>query len=221
MADLEHVRARAGMERFVLLGHSHGGYIAMGYAVRYPERVAALVLLSTDVDREVLGSESEDILRELESDPERRAAIEAYRSEPRPTAIASDADLSRWLRVTMPVHFYDLDSMVRFQRRLVGSAAPSAVAYRGLPERPEAWVREGLPSLRVPTLIVVGSHDVATPPGRSRELQRLIPDSELVVLDRAGHNPWAERPEEFRRAVVDFLQRHGFVATPARSPTVP
>jgi pimeloyl-ACP methyl ester carboxylesterase len=57
----------------------------------------------------------------------------------------------------------------------------------------------------IPTLFLWGSRDRAVLPASAGELRRHFCNSELVILDGAGHLPYEELPEEFNRAVLDFL----------------
>lgn len=66
-------------------------------------------------------------------------------------------------------------------------------------------VRPLLARVRVPTLLVWGRHDPVTPLDDGELMAREIPDARLVVLDRAAHNPMADRPGPFNRAILGFL----------------
>ena len=59
----------------------------------------------------------------------------------------------------------------------------------------------------VPTLITVGELDYLLPVSSSEELHRLLPGSELVIFERAGHLASMEASEEFNAVTLDFLRR--------------
>jgi len=65
-----------------------------------------------------------------------------------------------------------------------------------------------LHEIRIPTLVTVGSFDVALPPMYAREVAEAIPHSELFVFEGGGHLHNIEHPEEFNRVTLDFLFRH-------------
>ena len=69
----------------------------------------------------------------------------------------------------------------------------------------EADLRDVLPQIRVPTLLLYGDADVRSPPAVAEALHDRIPTSELVVLPGVGHVSNLEAPEAFNRAVRDFL----------------
>ena len=61
--------------------------------------------------------------------------------------------------------------------------------------------------IHAPTLLIWGSRDSAVAPASAQPLMRRVPQSELAVIDGAGHLPFEETPEEFNRLVLDFLAR--------------
>ena len=69
-----------------------------------------------------------------------------------------------------------------------------------------------LPQIEAPTLVTVGSWDVAVPPMYGREVAEAIPDAEFVVVDKGGHLYNIENPVEFNRVTLDFLRRVGSTA---------
>ena len=69
-----------------------------------------------------------------------------------------------------------------------------------------------LPQIEAPTLVTVGSWDVAVPPMYGREVAEAIPDAEFVVVDKGGHLYNTENPVKFNRVTLDFLRRVGSTA---------
>jgi 3-oxoadipate enol-lactonase len=67
---------------------------------------------------------------------------------------------------------------------------------------------ERLPSLRVPTLVLHGTEDLAVSPDNAKILAERIPDAELVLLEGAGHLYHSERAAAADAAVLDFVRRH-------------
>lgn len=67
-------------------------------------------------------------------------------------------------------------------------------------------IRTALARIAVPTLIVWGEHDATVPVQIGERLKEELPGAELIVIERAGHNPMWDRPETFNRIVVPFLQ---------------
>jgi pimeloyl-ACP methyl ester carboxylesterase len=206
VADLETLRRQLSLERFVLAGHSHGGFIAMGYAVRHGEFLDALLLFNTRLGESGRDDAAERVLQRFAADPRRREAVELFRATGgRPDGVDSNAELARQIRVLMPAYFYDLGAMRELARAARSSRAPSAEALARMPERAESWVQKGLATVDVPTLVITGRYDIATTPADARRIHSLLPRSRLEVLERSGHHPWMEEPERFTALVGDFL----------------
>jgi 2-hydroxy-6-oxonona-2,4-dienedioate hydrolase len=66
---------------------------------------------------------------------------------------------------------------------------------------------EELNQIKVPTLLIWGNNDTITPPFVGREFNRLIPNSELHFIDKCGHAPMMEVPDEFNRILYGFLTK--------------
>ena len=66
---------------------------------------------------------------------------------------------------------------------------------------------EELNQIKQPTLLIWGNNDTVTPPFVAREFQRLIPNSELHFIDKCGHAPMMERPDEFNQILHKFLTK--------------
>ncbi|MDE2822882.1 MAG: alpha/beta hydrolase [Chloroflexota bacterium] len=76
----------------------------------------------------------------------------------------------------------------------------------------EHYTLDRLPHIKAPTLVTVGSFDVAVPPMYGREVADAIPRAEFVVIEVGGHLYNMENPDDFNRVTLDFLRRAGRVA---------
>ncbi|MDI3402401.1 alpha/beta fold hydrolase [Streptomyces cavernicola] len=72
----------------------------------------------------------------------------------------------------------------------------------------ETDLRDVLPTVSVPTLLLWGEQDARSPLSVARQFQEALPDAELVVIPEAGHVSNLERPAEFNRAVRAFCRAH-------------
>lgn len=177
-----------GVERFVLAGLSMGGQIAMECWARFPERIAGLVLADTfpqpdtEEGRRARYATAERLLRE---------GMRGYADEVLHRMVAPYADAD----VAAHVH------------RMMTATAPqgAAAALRGRAERPD--YRDLLTRVTVPALVVVGEDDTYTPVADAEAMHAALPDSTLHVVAGAAHLPNLERPEEFDKALAEFLGR--------------
>jgi proline-specific peptidase len=205
--DLEELRAHLGLERMLLLGHSHGGLAAIAYAARHPDRVERLILAST-LPRH--GPEQE---------AEMRAAVEQRAGEPwyadalaaieaeEAGDFADAAELGDLALRMMPFYFARYGE--REQAHVASMAGEELCADATRLWEKEIFqqydLRPQLAGLTVPTLVITGEKDFAAGPACAAELAEGLPNAELVVLPGIGHMIFVEAREEFRRAVLTFL----------------
>lgn len=191
--------------RFVIGGNSMGGEMAMAYALRYPDRVAALVLIDSaglDLD---LSDRHVPIGFRLAAIPMLRPLI--ARITPRSLVERSvRAVYADPARVTPAI----VDRYWRLLR-MEGSRHGLMKRFAALADEPQLAVER----LSVPALVIWGREDHLIPLASGEELARRLPHSRLVVFDDAGHVPQEERPAETARAIAGFLEtlvppaRHG------------
>jgi len=72
---------------------------------------------------------------------------------------------------------------------------------------------EELNQIKLPTLLIWGNNDTITPPFVAREFNKLIPNSELYFIDKCGHAPMMEVPDEFNIILHKFLKKLNEPAT--------
>ncbi|MBV9211128.1 MAG: alpha/beta fold hydrolase [Acidobacteria bacterium] len=177
------------IERAVVGGLSMGGYVTLAFHQLFPERVRALVLADTkaqadtDEARKVREEQALKILREGMS------------------AIA-DAMLPKLLaKETLE----EQAQTVARVREMILTTQPqgAAAALRGMAAREDSC--HLLPQINVPTLVIVGSEDMITPPELAREMQSAIRGSRLEIIEGAAHVSNLERPSEFNHALKTFL----------------
>ena len=196
-ADADALREHLGFERVAVFGHSYGGFVALEYALRYPESLERLILLGTSPVFDH-GEEVEANARRKGATPEQLEALDASPQD--------EAELWRLWKVIEPLYYRDYDADLA--ERVMGKTIVSSYAMEAGEAILEGWdVRPRLGEIRVPTLILVGRDDFICPPSRAEIMHERIPDSELVVFEKSGHVPYAEEPEAFFEAVRGWLRR--------------
>ena len=82
---------------------------------------------------------------------------------------------------------------------------PEALIF-GYSQLLTGWtVMNRLSEIKVPTLVMAGRYDFLFPPEHQAILADRLPNAELVLIERAGHNPQMERTAEVIRAIRDFM----------------
>ncbi|MGV9014109.1 MAG: alpha/beta fold hydrolase [Flavobacteriales bacterium] len=179
-----------GIQRTVLCGLSMGGYVALAFLERWPERVAGLILCNTrstgDTEEAKQGREA--------------TALDALAKGSAVIARAMTPKLlSEHTRSTAPALLNTVEAMIARQRPEAIAAASRGMALR--PDRTPV-LRES----KAPTLIITSENDALMPLPTSQAMAEASAHSTLVVLPHAGHLSNMEAAEGFNKAVTDFLR---------------
>jgi 3-oxoadipate enol-lactonase len=187
------VLGHLGIERCVWVGLSWGGMVGMRLALRAPSLLAGMVLFDTNAHAESRRKLPSYVVMAAISRRLGTVPILLDRLEP--------IFFSRATRESRP-------AIVRaFRERLSAMDPPSighatdAVIFGRKDLRPR------LGEIRVPTMVVCGRDDVATPVDRSKTIAEGIPGATLELIGGAGHLSAWERPDEANRLITSFLSR--------------
>jgi len=206
--ETETVRKALGLGKVHMLGHSWGGWLAIDYALTYPENLRTLILEDTVADMPHLISELERLRAAL--GPETVAMMQKHEAQgtyDHPEYMAAVTILNyrhvcRLQEWPAPVRRSLDDWNMGPYTTMQG---PNEFLYIG---NLKDWNRiPDLPRMTVPTLITVGEHDELTPACALR-MKLAIPNAELKVFTSASHMPFYENPGDYYPALLDFLARH-------------
>lgn len=169
------------LSRVVLVGHSMGGGIAQSFALAYPDRLAALVLVGTGARLRV----HPDIFAAIHKSVEEAARLIsgwAFSSDALPATVAQGAEVfARNREAVLEGDFMACDAF-----DLTGEIA----------------------AIRAPTLVLCGGEDRLTPVKYARFLQQRIPGATLDIVPGAGHMVMLEKPADVNRSLTAFLDIH-------------
>jgi pimeloyl-ACP methyl ester carboxylesterase len=206
--DVEAVREHLGLRRLDVLGHSHGGFVAMAWAGAHPDRVGRLVLTGT-------APRFTDAIR-----ARRQQRLVSHRDQPYfadAVAALQDQQAGRYAGDDELLRLYERAS--RVFARVGEDLAPTIAAFRagGLNADAMRHFNENIaatmdlrPQLRrigAPTLAIAGEHDAFGGPATLDELAGALPDPTVVTLPDTDHFPFLEpqRRAAWSRPVLDFL----------------
>jgi pimeloyl-ACP methyl ester carboxylesterase len=207
-ALLDELCEELGVARATVVGNSLGGFVGAEMAIRRPERVERLVLVSAAVLwQEYRRARPLIALAQTAEASFARAVVwptPALLRRPRLRTAALGLAGIRYPHLLAPELQVEL---LRTAVRTPGFV-PALTALAGYP------LREELSRIACPTLVVWGAHDTLVGVGHAGELARSIPNATKVIFERTGHMPMIERPERFNRAVEQFISRTAAVASP-------
>lgn len=184
VAFIEDFSCALGIERFHLVGHSIGGGIALHYALKFPQKVEGLVLVSSWC----LGIEAALWVRLLSHPALCRSLGEA--------AIAVLKGI-KWLACQFYAPF-------RFANPVTPVKIDIGKTMMTLKGQTTVLLDE-LPELMMPTLLVWGAGDRIVPAHHAYAAAELIPDCQLHVFEGCGHSVYQQKVGDFSRLLIDFL----------------
>jgi len=170
------------LENITVLGNSLGGHVALVYVLAHPDNIKAMVLTgSSGLYENAFGG----------SFP-RRESIDFVREKVQYTfydpAIATDELVNDVYKLVNDRH-----SVIRLL-----AMAKSAIRHN---------MKKDLHKMQLPVCLIWGKDDKITPPEVAIEFNELLPNAELHWLDKCGHAPMMERPEEFNVLLGAFLEK--------------
>jgi proline iminopeptidase len=208
-ADVEAVRQHLALERLDVIGHSHGGFVAMTWAGSNPEHVGRLVLANTtprftDTIRQVRRERAMSHQRQ----PYFEDAMEAMRAH-HEGRYADDAELLELYRRESPL-FAPAGADLTLVGQAMFRAGTNADALRHFNEQVAGQMdlRPRLARVDAPTLVIGGELDPFGPSAQE-EIAAALPNATVTILAGADHFPFLEpdRREAWQQAVLDFVGR--------------
>jgi pimeloyl-ACP methyl ester carboxylesterase len=205
--DVEALREHLGLERLMLLGHSHGGTVAQAYAARHPARVRKLVLASTLAR---FASEHERAMRagmDQRSNqpwyPDALAALEAEQEG----KFETDEEMSELVFRELPLYFARYGAVEAGYLDTLKTEVLNADTLKLFNN--EIFntfdLRDIHARISSPTLVITGSEDFICGPVCADEIAAGIAGSKKVIVGDSGHMIFIEQPEAFHSEVADFL----------------
>jgi len=191
-SDVYELLKNLDVNECALMGHSMGGIVSQLLILEHPEVVRALILVDT------AGEVPKGLLYD-DRRKQRQKLVEIAEKE------GMEAVFEEQLKVTaIPEAFQANPEYIDVWRQqfLMTSREAYIACAAGMSSRRS--LLDDLASITVPTLIICGEQDepFLEP---SRDLQKAIPGSELMIISGAGHGPQMETPGEFNKALIAFL----------------
>ena len=208
VADLEALRAHLGQERMLLLGHSHGGVVAMAYAAAHPGRVRRLVLASTLCR---FGKEQEKAMR---AGMDRRAgqpwyadAVEAL-DEEQAGKFQSDRELTDMVLRELPLYFAHFGAAEAGYLDTLKAETINADALKLFNQEIFTTfdLRDRLANISSPSLVITGDEDFICGPICAEEICARLEGARMAIVGDAGHQVFVEQPQAFHDDVASFLE---------------
>ena len=201
--DIEAIRAREGMERVDLVGHSWGGFLAALYAARHPDRVRRLVLVSPMAPTSDLRFEEEMAERQRVT-PETMAAMDEVRAS-EAFQQQTPEGIERMLKASFRTGFVDPELADELSFHIEPDYTARSERFGALfPELQAYDVLGEMASVTAATLVVYGAAEPGAEIGGTAWAEA-IPGASLTTIPSAGHWSFIEQEHEFLDRVDVFL----------------
>ncbi len=208
-ADADALREELGFDRWAVLGHSFGGNVALEYALRYPSRVSHLILMDTHADARWSRENGPNLLAKRGYDATTvQTARRFFTGQLTPGEFIPSALQLAGAYAYHPGIMYNPRFLALALR--VGLGPPMKMRAEaqifGFSQLLNGWnIMDRLSEIKAPTLVLSGREDFLFPPESEAMLAAAIPNAQLEIVERAGHNPQIERPLETIGLIRHFM----------------
>jgi len=197
--DLDALRDHLGLDKIVVLGASYGGMVALAYAARYPDRVSHLLAIVTSAYTENFVRAKQFVL-DHGTDDQKRVAETLWAG-----AFQSQDELREYFQVMDPLYTksWTPNASTDGIEREIQSIDAINEGFSGFLRTFD--IRDELPRITAPTLVVGGRHDWILPPDMSEDVAARIPNAQLRIFEESGHSVIYDETEAFLDLVRGFL----------------
>ncbi len=196
------------LERYAVLGHSFGAFVALQHAVDY-DGMAAASIVSGGVPSMRFLERVDANLQAFEPAELREQVVASWARE---SGVSSAEEFDRIVSDQWPFHFADpLDPRIQDYRLRIRDTvyAPDVLRHFAAGGVGDIEVEERLAGVSSPALVLGGRHDRTCVTEAAEAIAAGVPDAQLVIFERSGHMTFVEEPEAYIEAVSRFLGRHG------------
>lgn len=201
--DLDQVRRALGIDRSAVVGHSWGAELALRYAAQHPERTTAVGYLAG------VGA-GDGFKATYVAEWKRRMGPDRRRWQELDERSRTPAEEQEWCQLQWRTDFSPTSDPAAHARALWATRPAGALINRRANR--ELWADRAsqdllalVRNLPVPVLVMAGEDD-PRPWSATDDLVAALPRARRVVLERAGHAPWAEQPAQVQQLVLQALQ---------------
>jgi proline iminopeptidase len=202
LKDIEALRKHLEIDKLIVVGNSWGMMLGLAYGGTYPDAVRAIITMgSGPITREYLS-----VMRDNRNTRLWPSEIEVRQFWSEPSHQAANFERAQFesLRATAAAYFYDRKHALHYSMEMQPTDFNFRVPDAFLEAEGNFDLRPKLRAITAPTLLLQGRQALV---GEANicEAHSLIKNSTLVFIDKCGHMPWLEQPEQTWKIVGDFL----------------
>ena len=196
-----------GLEKYAVLGHSYGAFVALQNAVDFPG-AAAQTIVSGGVPSSRFLEVVDKNLAEFEPESLREQVADSWARE---AQAQTQADFASLMHDQMPFHFGNpLDPRIaEYEERTADTVySPAILRHFSKDEYGGIEVEDRLEAVTQPALVCTGRLDRVCTVAAAQAIAEGLPDAELVIFEHSGHMTFVEENEKYLGVMRKFLNRH-------------
>ncbi|MBK7407571.1 MAG: alpha/beta hydrolase [Saprospirales bacterium] len=214
--DLEGLRKAMGFDKINVLGHSYGGLVAQGYAIKYPESVDHLILANSFHSYLMWQANDDNCNHEIKTNyPEVWDTLMILRAQ----GVISSDPIHQEIYGRVPYGFlysYNPDNFSGRSRNPYPNRFNPKLYYQMVGKDGDFIVgndignfdfRKDLKNLKMPILIIGGRYDRVAVPAEMVKFKEYCPQAQFVLFEKSGHNPQVEEPAKEFALIREFLKQ--------------
>lgn len=214
--DIEGLRKALHLDKITVLGHSYGGVVAQGYAIKYPGHLSHLILADTFHSFVMWQENDDNSNHEIKTNyPEVWKELSELREQ---GAVSSDAK-HQDIYGRVPYGFLYAYNPAKFEgrgKKAYPNPMNSKLYYQMVGKDGDFIVgsdigtfdyRKQLKDLKMPVLIIGGRYDRVAVPWMMVKYKEYCPQAQFVMFEKSGHNPQVEEPEKEFPVINSFLAK--------------
>ncbi len=203
-ADVPALARAMGFERFAVLGHSYGAFVALQYAVDFPnDDIPVIVSAGLPSSRYL-----DNVNAALEAFEPEALRAQVAQSWEREATVATAEDFAQLMHDQLPFHFADpLDPRIADYEERTAEAIYSPEVLRVFADAGYGGieVEERLSSVRHPVLVISGAHDRTCVPEGGKAIADGIPGAQFALFEHSAHMMFVEEQSRYLNVVREFL----------------
>ena len=205
--DVVSLAQAMGLDKYAVLGHSYGAFVALQNAVDFPG-AAAQTIVSGGVPSSKFLEVVDKNLAEFEPESLRKQVADSWARE---AGAQTQEDYASLMHDQMPFHFGDpLDPRIaEYEERTAETIySPAILQHFSKAEYGGIEVEDRLANVTQPVLVCTGQHDRVCTVEASEAMDRGLPKSELVIFEKSGHMTFVEENERYLKVLREFLSSY-------------
>lgn len=205
--DLDFLRNELKFEKFILMGHSWGAFLAMHYAIRYQNNLSALILLNS-LPSSSLGLHAFELEYNLRIAPIKDQIEKIYNSHE--FELGNNEQVEKYFYLLFQKYFFkeiDIQKLsLKIEKNITSNFKKinDIISHFDLAKPYD--LKKDLLNLTVPTFIIHGEKD-PIPAWTAEEISKSIRNSLLWIVKNCGHFPFVEKPQELFNKIRNFISK--------------